>query len=261
MNKMFSIVILFLISFCHAQEWQENEEIAKLFKKANLTGTFVLYDVSNNTYTGHDQARAETRFTPASTFKIPHSLIGLSLGAIKGIDEVFPYDGKPQFLKSWEKDMTLQEAMKLSNFNVYKAIAKRIGAQSMQSEVTKLHYGNSTIGSKIDEFWLDGSLKISAIEQVQFLAQLAENKLPFPTKIQEDVQKIILLEKTDRSSLYGKSGWGTQEKPEIGWWVGWVNTQGKNYIFALNIDMPTIEDAPKRIEIGKNSLKILKILE
>ena len=38
-------------------------------------------------------ARIETRFSPASSSKIPHTLIALESGLAKGPDELFPWDG------------------------------------------------------------------------------------------------------------------------------------------------------------------------
>ena len=55
-------------------------------------------------------------------------------------------------------------------------------------------YGNGETGSVIDDFWLAGPLQISAIEQTRFLAKLAQDALPFPEDLQENVREIIQLE-------------------------------------------------------------------
>ncbi|MBD3824082.1 MAG: class D beta-lactamase, partial [Epsilonproteobacteria bacterium] len=51
------------------------------------------------------------RYFPASTFKIANSLIGLSSGAVKSVDEILPYKGpaKP-YIPEWEEDMGLTKA-------------------------------------------------------------------------------------------------------------------------------------------------------
>lgn len=46
------------------------------------TGAIVLYDVKNNRYFRHNEKRCATRYTPASTFKIPNALIGVETGAV-----------------------------------------------------------------------------------------------------------------------------------------------------------------------------------
>lgn len=249
-----------IVGYAQAAEITENPEIKNIFEEARVNGTFVLLDVEKGTLTGFNGKRANDRFIPASTFKIANSLIGLSVGAIKDVDEILPYGGEPQFLEIWEKDMSLRDAIKISNVPIYQELARRIGHKKMQENVKKLSYGNQDIGAEVDQFWLSGPLKISAVEQVQFLSKLAQAKLNFPKKNQQSVIEILELETTDETTLYGKTGWQTATDPGIGWWVGWVKRSGKIYTFALNIDMVDIADAPKRIEIGKKVLKLLKIL-
>ena len=69
-----------------------------------------------------------------------------------------------------------------------------------------------------------------------------------------------MLEEGDGWTLYGKTGWSTAQTPSIGWWVGWVRKGERLYCFALNIDMPQESDAPKRVEMGKASLRVLGVL-
>jgi len=162
------IVCLANLSYAEDIHWQNSAAIEKIFTDVGLSGTFVLYDSKNNTYTGHSLARAQQRYFPASTFKIPNTLIGLSAGAIKTVDDVLPYGGKPQPFPSREKDMSLREAITISNVPVYQELARRTGLKTMQQNVNKLSYGNMEIGKQVDNFWLVGPLKISAIEQTQF---------------------------------------------------------------------------------------------
>src|SRR5690606_1675151 len=148
----------------------------------------------------------------------------------------------------------------ISNVPIYQELARRISLPRMKKELGKIQYGNGKIGDVVDNFWLVGPLEISALEQVKFLAQLAQGELPFSEMIQQQVRDITLLEQQDDWALYGKTGWASDSEPEIGWWVGWVVKQGKIYSFALNLDMVTANDAEKRIELGKASLKLLGVL-
>jgi beta-lactamase class D len=225
-----------------------------------VTGTFVLYDVDAGRFVGHNQARSKVRFIPASTFKIPNSLIGLAVEAVEGVDEILPYGGKPQSFAVWEKDMGLREAITLSNVPIYQELARRIGLERMRENVSKLGYGNGRIGATVDTFWLEGPLKISAIEQARFLARLAQGQLPLPADVQASVREIVLLEQGDNWRLYGKTGWENAPNSGIGWWVGWVKKDDHVYAFALNIDIQKATDAGKRIEIGKARLAALGVL-
>jgi len=245
----------------NASDWEDIIEVAEIFKTAGLNGAFVLYDVAGGRYIGYNKDRAETRFIPASTFKIPNSLIGLSVGAVKNVDDALPYKpvAKP-FTKAWEKDMGLREAIAVSNVPIYQELARRIGLKRMQENVSKLNYGNKEIGTVVDTFWLQGPLKISAVEQAQFVAKLAQGTLPFPEAVQKSVRDITRIDSGSNWTLHAKTGWQNGPDPGVGWWVGWVQKDNRIHAFALNIDIKKESDGARRIEIGKASLKALGII-
>ncbi|MDX8128718.1 class D beta-lactamase [Methylomonas sp. OY6] len=260
MKLLFATLLLVFAARVNAIEWLDDPELGKLFSEAGVRGAFVLYDVDAERLVGHDRLRAETRFIPASTFKIANSLIGLSVGAVSSVDEPLPYGGQAQMIKDWERDMGLREAIKLSNVPIYQALARRIGHERMREGVANLGYGNADIGDKVDQFWLDGPLQISAVEQTAFLARLAQDQLPLSGDVQAKVREILMLEQQGARNLYGKTGWLNAPNPGIGWWVGWVMHGNRLYSFALNIDITQAADAPKRVELGKACLKALGIL-
>jgi len=239
---------------------KEAPELTELFKAENATGTFVMFDVSKNVRHVFNPKLATKRFLPASTFKIPNTLIGLTTGAVKNVDEILPYGGKPQFLPQWEKDLSLRDAIRISSVPIYQELARRITLERMADAVKKLDYGNNEIGDKVDQFWLEGPLRISPIEQTGFLARLAKRDLPFPAEAIGATHEITLLEKTPTTELHGKTGWAGSVEP-TGWFVGWVEKNDNVYAFALNIDMDKMETAPKRISLTKACLKKFGVLE
>lgn len=258
-----SIAVIFTISTSSTAfaGWEENTEVNEIFKNGEVNGTFVLYDTKADNYIGYNKSRAEKRYVPASTFKIPNSLIGLSVGAVNSVDEALPYKSNvPPLSKAWEKDMGLREAIVISNVPIFQELARRISLERMHENVSKINYGNKEIGDTVDTFWLKGPLEISAIEQTQFLAKLAKDELPFPHACQESVREIVLLDQGKNWKLYGKTGWQNAPGQGVGWWVGWVQKGDLMYPFALNIDIQKASDASKRIKLGKASLKVLGIL-
>jgi beta-lactamase class D len=115
-----------------AEPWREELAVAALFRQAGVEGTFVLLDERSGELRGHNQRRAEQRFSPASTFKIANALIGLSMGAVRSVDEVIPYTGDANpFMREWLEPMGLRGAMKVSNVPLYQELARRIGLQRM----------------------------------------------------------------------------------------------------------------------------------
>ena len=229
----------------------ERPELTRFFQEQGATGTFVLYDVTAARIIIFNRERAERPHVPASTFKITNSLIALETGVVKDENEIIPYGGKPQPFKQWEKDMSMREAIPLSNVAIYQELARRIGLERYRSWLTKLNYGNQKTGDALTSFWLDGPLQISAIEQVKFIALLAGKKLPLSERSQGMVRDILRLEARDGGILYGKTGWQFSANPQIGWWVGWTERDGKIFAFALNMDMGSPQDASKRLVIGK----------
>jgi beta-lactamase class D len=236
------------------------DDLAAVFTQAGTEGTFVLYDVTGDRLVVVDRARAERPLIPASTYKIPHSLIALETGVVKDENEKIPYGGKPQPVKEWEHDMGLRDAVRVSNVPVFQELARRIGAQREQEWMRKLGYGNAQVGSVVDRFWLDGPLMISAEAQALWLRRLARQELPASVAHQQVVRDILRLEQNADHALYGKTGWATSTKPQIGWWVGWVERGTHLYSFALNMDVHTNADTDKRIPLGRDLLRRLDAL-
>ena len=251
--------IIFITSTLHAIE--KNQEIEKVFNKANVNVTFVLYDMQQDKFIAYNQERAKKRYTPASTFKIANSLIGLETKAVQSVDEPLPYLGvENPFIASWKEDMGLKKAITISNVPIYQELARRIGLKKMKHYLKIFEYGNADTGEIVDRFWLDGPLEISAMEQVEFLKKLLKEKLPISNEAQKNVKQILLLETAKEYKLYGKTGWQNAPNNGIGWFIGWIENSKGSYIFALNIDMADASDAPKRIHFTKECLSALKLL-
>jgi beta-lactamase class D len=226
------------------------DDLLAVFEREGFPGTFVAYDAAADRLTEVGAARAARRYVPASTFKIPNSLIALEVGAVKDADEIFRYDGKPRRMKAWEKDMTLREAMAASNVPVYQEIARRIGLERYRDWMARLDFGNRQPGTIVDQFWLDGPLAISAVEQARFLARLAMGRFPVSERSRGIVREIVRIEENAGRTLFAKTGWSGK----IGWWAGWVEQGSRITSFALNMDMSRLEGAPKRIAISKELL-------
>lgn len=234
--------------------------LAAVFEANRVNGTFVMLELATQRIAVHNRPRAVTRRIPASTFKIPNSLFALETGAVKDLAEVIPYGGKPLFVKAWERDMNLREAIKLSNVAIYQEVARRIGMPKMRELIARLGYGNGQLGEVVDRFWLDGPLQISALEQVQFLSRLIKSELPVSQRAMALTRELLLIEKTPEYALSAKTGWSVADKPHLGWWVGYVEKASGTYVFALNMDLHNPGDADMRQKLGRACLRELRIL-
>ncbi|NRQ31913.1 class D beta-lactamase [Nonomuraea sp. NN258] len=236
------------------------DDLRAVFDAAGVRGTFALLDVSAGKTTVVDRRRAETPMVPASSFKVPHALIALETGVVKSPDEVIPWDGTPQPFPDWEKDMSMREAVRVSNAAAFQVIARRVGLKRERQWLHRLGYGNRQTGTAVDRFWLDGPLKISAVQQTRFMQRLAALRLPATREHQRTVRDLILQERKDGYALYAKSGWQNAPDPGTGWWTGWVERGGRVHAFALNIDIAEDGDAAKRATLARELLRRLNVL-
>lgn len=237
-----------------------SSEIKKIFQQQHIRGVLTIYDGKSINNYGDQIKRAATQYVPASTFKIVNALIALKNQKVT-VNEIFKWDGQPRYLSSWNKDMNMQEAMKLSAVPVYQEIAKRTGLAIMKKELYRLHYGNRKIGNDVTKFWLDGPLKISPQEQAQFIYKLATKQLPIDKTIQSEVANMLLIKQTANIKIYAKSGLANINGERTGWYVGWVeNADGKIKTFALNVAISDDKAVSKRESLTLQCLAKLKII-
>lgn len=237
-------------------EIHEASNLKAHFENEGVSGTFAIYDPTKDTVFVHNENRSSQRFRPASTFKVANAIIALDSGVVKNSEEVIPYGGWQEYFKNWEQDMTIVQAMKASNVAVFHTIARRIGLDKYRD--TLAAYGYADPGESIDNrFWLNGPLKISALEQVEFSRKVTSAELLADAVAIALTKEMILYKETRLYRIYAKTGWAGPDDPQIGWWVGWIEYDGLSYPFALNIDIRNDEDAPKRLTIAKACMKEL----
>lgn len=173
----------------------------------------------------HNPTMCAEPASPCSTFKIPNSLIGLETGVLDGPEFVIKWDGVERWLPAGNADQTLRSAYQNSVVWYYQEVARRIGAERMQTWLDKFEYGNRDISGGIDQFWLGSSIKISADEQVAFLKRLQGGQLPISAKTLADARQVMQLDEREGIRLFGKTGTDGDSKTQywkMGWFVGWL---------------------------------------
>jgi len=256
-----SLLMLFASIGTHAADTVARPEWQKHFDARGVKGTFVLFEPALDRYSVCNEARAKQRFLPASTFKIPNAVIGLDEGSITDQNEVFHWDGKPKPIPEWERDHTLDTGMKYSVVWMFQEIARRTGKARMKEWIERLEYGNRDISGGIDLFWLQGGLRVSALEQVEFLHRLAEGRLPATQRAQRLVRDALVVEKTRDYTLYAKTGTQPTGPNAINWWVGWIERKGRPVAyFAMNLAPTPKTVFADRFAIGRAILAERKLL-
>jgi beta-lactamase class D len=240
-----------------SQRSEIRDSLAKHFLDDGTVGTFVGYKIDDYLIIASDKNRSGEAKLPASTFKIPNSLIALETGVVQDPDkDVFKWDGVTRPIEAWNKDHTLRSAIAASAVPVYQEIARRIGEVQMQKYLDLFEYGNRDIGGGIDQFWLTGSLRIDPMQQIDFVDRLRRAVLPMSKRSQELVRDILPVTKAGDATIRAKTGLLGAElgKPSLGWVVGWAEKGSAQTVFALNMDIREPRHVPDRVKLAQQCL-------
>lgn len=246
------ISLILTIGTANAQD----SGLAKLFSDRNVKGTIIISSLDSKTEYLYNEARAEKRFLPASTFKIPNTLIALDERAVLDEKEIIKWDGKDKGWSSWNKDQSIETAFPISCVWFYQDLAKRVGNVNYLYHLDRLDYGNKKTGPEVTTFWLNGDLKISAREQIEFLKKLYKEELPYKKDYIQSLKTLMVVDKNSQYTIRAKTGWAMRIKNQHGWYVGYVETDQKVWFFATNLDIGKKSDAIYRKEITMEALKI-----
>ncbi len=200
-------------------------------------------------------ADCSTRLSPASTYKIPHALIGLETGAITETT-VEKWDGvRHPDQPKWNLDHTVFSAMKPSVLWFFQRMAPRIGAERAQEWLRRFSYGNADTSGPITQYWVNGRLRISPDEQLSFLTKFYGGTLPVKKDYVDRLQEAMLqapgtvenargvtgINATWRPGieLNSKTGATTIESGEsVSWLVGQLTVDDRRVAFASAVWRP-----------------------
>ena len=275
MKKLTLFLVLFLLINLNSNSQSKYKdsksevvvsEFGKILDSLKVKGSILIFDLEKNTYYSNDFVWAKAGHLPASTFKIPNSIIALETGVVKNDSVVFKWNGEKRSQKAWEQDLTFKKAFQVSCVPCYQEIARKIGVKRMKSYLKILNYNKMVFDAKtIDNFWLEGESKISQTKQIDFLKRMYFSELQISKRTEAIMKNIMEIEKTNEYVLSGKTGWGFHNKIDNGWIVGYIEKDEKVYFFATNIepkdsfDMDNFRTA--RINSTIEAFRKLKILE
>lgn len=235
------------------------EDLSSYFKEYD--GSFVLLDLESGHYQVYNDANSKKRVSPDSTYKIISSLVGLETEVVTNENAQMEWDGTIHPFEQWNKDQTLTSATINSVSWYFQKVDSLVGKTRIESYLKQMGYGNVDLSGGINEFWLESSLKISPIEQVKILEKLYTYELPFSRRNIDIVKKTIKLSDQDKITLYGKTGTGIVNGNQLnGWFVGFVESKGKVFAFATNIQGKVWTDGATAKNITLSILKDKNIL-
>ena len=223
-------------------------------------GSFVLYDLGNDAWSIYDKEHATLRVAPNSTYKIYDALFGLEEGVITPENSFIAWNGESYPFEAWNADQTLQSAMNSSVNWYFQTVDEQLGSSSVYNYIQEIGYGNENMNGDFSTYWMESSLKISPIEQVELLTKLHNNSFEFSPENINAVKDAILLSSSDAGTLYGKTGTGRVDGQDVnGWFVGFVETADNTYFFATNIGANSDATGGKATEITMSILSDMNI--
>lgn len=208
----------------------------------------VLADIASGAIVAR-QGDCDRRMPPASTFKIPIALMGYDSGFL--IDETSPRlpfrKGYPDWIESWRRDTDPRSWMANSVVWYSQEITRSLGMDRFRAYAEAFGYGNEDVSGDpgkdngLTRSWLSSSLRISPLEQVQFLARLVNRELPVSARAHDMTVAILTRHGLPGGwTVLGKTGTGFQldegglpdRRRPFGWYVGWTTNGQRTIAFA-----------------------------
>lgn len=223
----------------------------------DIDGCAVIYSPVQKEYSFFNEDMCKQEESPYSTFKIVSALLGLQNGVIVDESSTMGYDGADYGNSEWNRDLTLEEAFQKSCIWYFREVVDSVGNDEIQRELDELQYGNRNIsewnGSNINPieelngFWLDSSLKISPLEQVEVLEKIFEGQSDYDSGNIEILKRIMLVDENGTQKIYGKTGTGGNGKA---WFVGFSESNRERKYFAIYLD-----DIKRKEQVSGNKAK------
>ncbi len=214
--------------------------------------------------TGHplvNEGDCTVRQSPASTFKIPISLMGFDAGILTSpTSPELPFEeGYIAWRPEWKQATTPERWMRHSVVWYSQRVMERLGMERVQGYMDRFAYGNGDLSGDpgknngLTHAWLSSSLRLSPADQVAFLRKLVGGSLPVSAEAARNTA--LLLEQGTRGDgwqVFGKTGSGLPHAADgtvikgqpFGWFVGWAEKGERTVVFARLVQHTDRPDRP-----------------
>lgn len=214
-------------------------DFSPYFSGAN--GSAVFYHSQSNTYQVFNAEGCNTQVSPCSTFKIISAALGLEHQVLTDETTTMQYSGAQYAREAWNHNATLKEAFQSSCVWYFRQVIDAVGADDTAEMLSQLQYGNCDISQweggdinpapELNGFWIESSLKISPMEQVQALGRIFDGQAAFSDNTLTVLKEIMKLDTDGTASVYGKTGSGRQNA----WFTGFFETGADRWYFSVNL--------------------------
>jgi beta-lactamase class D len=198
-----------------------------------------------------DREECAVKSSPASTFKIPHALIALETGVVTNPLDAVAWDRSAQPFTTWQRDHSLDSAIKWSVLWFFRRTAAAIGRERMLAHLRTLQFGDDAFERDVADFWVNGDLVVSPEEQLRFWRRLSRHELPARREHIEAVRAAALMPQGAITNASGrhpfvvnwkgplviraKTGNTTVDGERVSWLVGEIETEGRSFVFVSRV--------------------------
>lgn len=229
-----AIFIVFVYA-CSPNNVKSDSAIARLLDSVGMQGSFALLENGTEQFTIHNLSRyKDSAIAPNATFYLIPALIGLDKGLINYHDTTLKLN---------------------DSATLFANLISKIGRQAILQTLDSLKYGKGIVSADSTHYWENGSLVITADEQLGLIKRIYFKELFFQKKSQETLKKMILMEDNSNYRLSYIAGADTTSNKNATWVLGYVEENQHPYFFVLNTNAKKSEAL-----IDKNIVLLKKIL-
>ncbi len=216
MHPMKKYLVAFVFSAvlfaCSPNNVTIDSSVVKMMDSAGVVGSFALLENGTGKFTIANLSHyKDTASSPLSSFFILPTLIALDKGIINHNQA------------TW---------VSMDSTAYYQNIITQIGRQEILKNIDSIHYGKGVVSANLNEFWKDGSLKITADEQLGFIKKLFFKDLPFQKRSQEIFKKMMIKEENSNYTLSYLPA--TDSLTNNTWVLGYEEENTHIYFFVLH---------------------------
>jgi beta-lactamase class D len=229
---VFAVFLSASLFACSPNNVTIDSSIVKIMDSAGVVGSFALLENGSGKFTIANLSHyKDTASSPLSSFFILPSLIALDKGIINHNQA------------SWAS---------MDSTSYYQNIITQIGRQTIIKTIDSIHYGKGVVSANMDEFWKDGSLTITADEQLGLIKRAFFKELPFQKRSQEVFKKMIL--KEDNSNYKLSYLTAADSTTNNTWVIGYEEENTHIYFFVLHTTSKTAAATNNSVALLKKIL-------
>lgn len=200
--------MLLLLTSCktniHTQALTDFKDYSKAFGEAE--GTMVIFQSKLNHYLMYNGALATEAASPDETYRVYLALMGLQYDLVDPSNPLKTLD--------------------------MKRVATAISMEDTAALLDEMDYGNKDLTGPPESYWLNSTLKLTPIQQIEMMRRLYIQVLPFKVEDQVLVKEQLLIKTIGDAKLYGITSTASDQN---NWFVGFIEKEKTPHFFALRV--------------------------